>query len=295
MDTENLSNLKSFINNSTFYRAVIEDNEDPLKLNRVKVRIFGVHSDDNSTTTTDSLAWAEVIAPLTFGLSSGVGVSAVPNKGTYVWVFFDGDGYNKPIVFGATYGVSREKETGAFTDPSGEFPKEDRLCEPDTNRLARVENLGLSSLNTKTENLAKGIPISSGATWNEPIPLNAKSKYPNNTVIETKTGHIVEFDDTPGNERIHVYHRTGSYIEMLPDGSTVQRTALDKFEVISQNLKEVVYGDKNSTVFGSSNYIISENSQLLIGADKYTRVSGSVNHISGGATTIIGSTVNINP
>ena len=42
-------------------------------------------------------------------------------------------------------------------------------------------------------------------------------KYPFNHVIETGVGHYIEFDDTKGNESIHIFHKTGTFIEIDPD------------------------------------------------------------------------------
>ena len=46
------------------------------------------------------------------------------------------------------------------------------------------------------------------------------SSYPNNHVYESESGHVQEFDDTPGAERIHTYHRAGTFEEIHPDGSS---------------------------------------------------------------------------
>ncbi len=49
----------------------------------------------------------------------------------------------------------------------------------------------------------------------------SSSSYPKNQVKKTITGHIVEIDDTPGNERMLYRHRTGSGIEMRADGTVI--------------------------------------------------------------------------
>jgi len=41
------------------YRAIVEDNEDPIDIGRVRVRIFGMHSLDPAETPVDHLPWAE--------------------------------------------------------------------------------------------------------------------------------------------------------------------------------------------------------------------------------------------
>jgi hypothetical protein len=40
-----------------------------------------------------------------------------------------------------------------------------------------------------------------------------KAHYPYNKSTHTESGHVFEVDDTPGEERLHTYHRTGTYTE----------------------------------------------------------------------------------
>lgn len=294
MDTTDLVNVKNIFNNQTFYRGVIEDNNDPLKLNRVRVRIFGVHPDDTEKVPVTSLPWAEVLGSTMFGLSSGIGISAVPNQGTYVWVFFEGDSHNQPIVFGSCFGMSKQKETGAFTDPSGVFPVQNRLSEPDTNRLARVEVLSKTAVGVKVSKRTTGIPTAEGKTWDELAPANHKSEYPNNTVIETKTGHVIEIDDTLGNERIHIYHRTGSYMEIFPDGSMVTKIVGNDYKIFDKNRSTLVKEDDSRTVYGSDEELISGNQTSKVSESKFVQVSGNATHISDGVTKIKGSQIFLN-
>ena len=50
----------------------------------------------------------------------------------------------------------------------------------------------------------------SSTTWNEPD--SAYARYPKNHVLETESGHIKEYDDTSGQERIHEYHNKGNIL-----------------------------------------------------------------------------------
>ena len=43
-----------------------------------------------------------------------------------------------------------------------------------------------------------------------------------NKVFETESGHIREYDDTSGHERIHERHRTGTSYEIDKDGNKVE-------------------------------------------------------------------------
>lgn len=88
-----------------FYRAVVEDNNDPQHFGRVQVRVLGMH-DSGSGVTVGDLPWAEVAGGTDFGLVDGVGISSVLRKGTMVWVFFNNDDFNFPVVMGTIKGSS---------------------------------------------------------------------------------------------------------------------------------------------------------------------------------------------
>ena len=62
------------------YRAIVEDNEDPIDVGRVRVRIFGMHSPDESITPTSHLPWAEPCLAVYF--SGGQNLGNDKNKPT---------------------------------------------------------------------------------------------------------------------------------------------------------------------------------------------------------------------
>lgn len=96
-----------------------------------------------------------------------------------------------------------------------------------------------------------GIPISTPAVWNEPITAYNAS-YPYNKVNETESGHVLEVDDTPGAERIHTYHRSGSFEEYHPDGSKVTKVVKDNYEITMSDNNVMIMGDCNVTVKGKN-------------------------------------------
>ena len=65
------------------------------------------------------------------------------------------------------------------------------------------------------DNESMPIVIGSVAAHNDINPLS----NPLNQVRETVSGHLVEYDDNPGNERIHIKHKSGSSILIKPAGS----------------------------------------------------------------------------
>jgi hypothetical protein len=89
-------------------------------------------------------------------------------------------------------------------------------------------------------------------TWSEPAtPYDAQ--YPYNKVTQTESGHVVEFDDTPGAERIHVFHRSGSSVEMHPDGKVVCKLLGGGFIMAEADLQVSVKGVCHVSVDGDAN------------------------------------------
>jgi hypothetical protein len=59
--------------------------------------------------------------------------------------------------------------------------------------------------------------------------------YPYNKVTETESGHVVEFDDTPGSERISTNHRSGTFEEYHPNGDKVVKVVRDLYTSVLRN------------------------------------------------------------
>lgn len=93
--------------------------------------------------------------------------------------------------------------------------------------------------------------------WDEPsVAYNAE--YPYNRVIETGSGHVVELDDTPGGERIMIYHRNGSYIQMSPTTTTI-KTPNDMYSVNEKNYHMYVGGTNVVTIDGDCHVLVKGN------------------------------------
>ena len=60
-----------------WFIGVVKDINDPIELGRVKVRIFGVHSENVQDISDGDLPWAQVAVPITEGGSSGIGTNVV--------------------------------------------------------------------------------------------------------------------------------------------------------------------------------------------------------------------------
>lgn len=93
----------SFYGDSTrWFIGTVEDNVDPMKLGRVRVRIRGLHSDSQIDIQTSDLPWAQVAVPTTEGGTSGIGRNPGLLPGAEVFGYFlDGKSSQLPLVLGS--------------------------------------------------------------------------------------------------------------------------------------------------------------------------------------------------
>ncbi len=261
--SEKFLGIGSFI----WFTGVVEDRMDPEKLGRLRVRCFGFHNDDIGVLPTKDLPWATVSLPTTSPAVSGLGQSpSFIVEGSWVWGYFrDGKKAQELIVVGTLPGKPNTTAgIGAFNDPNGLYPR--NANEVDTNRLAVNDaNLQHNTLATRSQALIQNVPTadfdlttaadgsiidaSDQTLWSQPaIPYSAE--YPYNHVYESESGHLLEFDDTTTKERIHLYHNTGTNIEMDYNGDRVDTITRDKYEVIARNNKVSVSGTSDMTISG---------------------------------------------
>ena len=77
----------------------------------------------------------------------------------------------------------------------------------------------------------------------EPAPGGKKAKYLGNHVINTEAGHKIEIDNSPGDRRIHVYHASGTFIEIQDNGLRVSKIVDNDYEYVTGNKTDVVHKD----------------------------------------------------
>ena len=167
-----------------------------------------------------------------------------------------------------------------FADPSGKYPLYVR--EQDTNRLARGQSIDKTIVPLKEETLDRNVPIANGqGSWSQsPNPYNAK--YPFNEVHESEAGHILEIDDTPNNERIHVYHCAGSFVEIDRNGTMVRKIVGDNYEILERNGFVHIKGAVSITVDGNANISVGNNCELQVNGAMNASIGGDANWAVGG-------------
>jgi hypothetical protein len=128
--------------------------------------------------------------------------------------------------------------------------KIDTVLGSDHHGNSKIIQQGTSIVQTKADLRMLPYPKAKGtgnATFQEPVsPYNAA--YPYNHVHVSESGHVVEIDDTPTSERLHWYHRSGSYREMGPLGNIVDKATRDYFSCVLKNTHETVGGFKYSSI-----------------------------------------------
>ena len=271
-----------------WFVGVVEDRQDPKTLGRLRVRCLGYHSEVLNQLPTADLPWAHVMNPITSATVSGIGQSPLGAvEGTWVVGFFqDGVSAQQPIIIGTLPGVPSELPTkivpegptsqyyagNGFKDyKNANYPK--YKDETDVNRLAvgdddnphstltirkadrDINGVGIGRADFDSVDVRRantGVVIvdgDDGTSFNEPVtPYDAK--YPYNHVHESESGHIRELDDTPGAERIHERHSSGTGYEIHPQGDKVTRVKKDNYDLTYGQQFTHIRGTQSTTVNG---------------------------------------------
>jgi hypothetical protein len=274
-----VTHINNYMQNNNFttpdfqwFTGVIEDVNDPEQLSRVRVRCFGYHTDNLNKVPKDSLPWASVVSPTTSAGISGVGTTphALVN-GSWVFGFFrDGIEAQDPVVVGSLpsmYGAMPPKDIG-FVDPDEVYPKEqggDLKDLKDVNILAR----GINTIKDYFSDKISNPPSFFGA------------KYPHNKVTQTTSGHIFEVDDTSGAERIRIYHKSGTFTEIHPDGAITHKNG-DKWQITA--------GEDRTHVSGNMVIHVDKTATINVGADANIAVEGNTEVVSTGSINLTGDT-----
>ena len=296
-----------------WFTGVVEDRNDPAKLGRVRVRCLGLHTEDKNEIPTEALPWAHVMHPIHDPSMQGMGnTPAFMVEGTWVVGFFrDVQDKQQPIVMGTLPGYSqvpddigddksveaikkyREGDEKGFTDPNKKYPQYPNeksghdLGESDVNRLARNDVDFQHNMLTEKKDLHESfesVETTRGRSWG--IPKYAEfTKYPFNHVFESESGHIREYDDTEFEERIHEYHRTGTYYEVDGGGNRVTHVVGDNYELIAGSNYINVKGEANLTVEGTCNTLVREDWNIKVEGNLNLEVVKDFNTIVQGDTT----------
>ena len=175
-------------------------------------------------------------------------------------------------------------KTRGFNDPRGQFPQNQAgvhaLVESSVSKLAKGRSAEEHEIMTSKRKarlqgdnaieLAKAPGMSSVISkevfaqyatrkdpWVEPHPRignpelenfaedkKGYSCYPFCHVYYTESGHVIEVDDTPGLGRLHWYHNSGTFQEILEDKTkVVKKGDVEEYPLDGQRITKVVGDD----------------------------------------------------
>ena len=284
-----------------WFVGVVEDRADPEKAGRVRVRCLGYHSAKTEDIPMEDLPWASVMMPVTAGANSGIGVS--PHfllEGTWVVGFFRDPAMQEPVIIGAIPGKNTSEKTnftvasssaaggyskdGGFKDPNAKYPTSAYVGKSDTNFLAQELQTTHIATGTRTTNDPASWSTASGSATFLASGIKG-SKYPFNHVLETESGHFVEFDDTEGNERIHIYHKLGTFLEIDKSGNVMIKTVGNVTNVVAGNMDTYVQGNYSLSVDGNlDTYAVGNLTEKVDGNRKTTITGTETLEITGNVT-----------
>jgi hypothetical protein len=227
--------------------------------------------------------------------------------------------------------TNEERLAGTSKHGQGLYPR--RKNEPTTSRYARGEedssaktdtegiiasknrNLSTGSITSEfapSENLRKNVPTMTGPPFaklinvdlftvqqktqlNQP-PSPYAAVYPFNHVYESESGHLIEIDDTPTKERLHWYHRSGSFTEFHPKGIRTDNTASHHYNIVTGDQESIIGGTEKKLVPNGNSFTkVGKSKHIVLGQDFVVTTDGGdiilgapVGHVVlSGQTTVI--------
>ena len=229
--------------------GIVKDINDPEKLGRVQVNVYRCH--DNIETK--ELSWSQVMMPGNTPAKSGVGHSVNLLVGTLV--------------------------CGMFKDP------------------ANQEFMVMGTVPTKTDGTednnvrvrAEANPHADEPKGDYQPASTYAPKYPYNNVFETASGHVKEYDDTEGHERITERHKSGTRYEIGPNGTKIERIVRDNYQLVVGHDTLEVFGNVKIIVSGQADIAVANDVNLAVGGNVLAEVQKNADIIveEGNLTTVV--------
>ena len=280
---------KIYSGGMVWFIGCVEDRMDPEEIGRVRVRCFGIHTDDKNALPTEDLPFASVMLPINSAGTGSIGQSATGIvEGAWVVGFFtDGENMQQPLVMGvlpSTPYAPLDLDKG-FLDPNGinpvnvDFNNDQPISATSNFRqhpsyFAREDIRQLdveTAVPPKMTTAAEDFPDKyyERIVWSTPeTHQGGEPSYPYNKVLAGESGHTIEVDDTPSNPRLAQFHSSGTNYEINADG--------EKYETIVGDNYQIVIKGNNLYVKGNMNVTVENDYRMLVKGNYHLEVEGEV-------------------
>jgi hypothetical protein len=194
-----------------------------------------------------------------------------------------------------------------WSDPSSEYPKPEYLFRSSLNKAATgdktyglsmgggdpaiISSDQLEQINNKVtaEDLdsfsAIGEQDAYGGTGADEAPMYTRAQ-----IQETKSGHVIMMNDTPGSEKILIKHNKGNGIELSKDGGVLIRSRNNFSVSVDANGIMIFEGDLAISCKGLK-LDVTGDLDITVGGDMSLNVGGDVKENFGGShrTSVTGN------
>jgi hypothetical protein len=230
------------------YEAIVKETADPRRLGRIRVYCETLYGRDLSP-------WCRPCYPMGNGVESGF--FTVPPVDSLVWIECVEGITNYPLWIG---GPIEEVSVGRPQDGSPLENAQEYQTNP--NMLpSHAQGLPDGSDFDGTSRETPGVPGSSYV-----------GQYGKVSGLKTAGGNVLEFDDTPGGERVLIMHKTGAFIEITPDGS-IHQISEGAFRSRARGEVRTIEGGSRETVRGTKRFDID--GDLIFNVGGAYRISAS--------------------
>ena len=231
-----------------FNFGIVKDIIDPSKLGRVKVNVYGYHDNIN----TKDLGWSQVVMPANTPAINGTGHSVNLTVGSLVCGIFKDNKLQEFIVMGS-------------------LPTKTDGTEDNNVRVRAEAN-----------------PHADEPKGDYQPASTYAPEYPYNNVYETESGHVKEYDDTKGHERITERHMSGTQYEICADGTKNETIVRDNYRLVVGHDTLEVFGNVRIIVSGQADIAVANDVNLAVGGNLTADVTGNMTANITGTTSLIG-------
>jgi hypothetical protein len=265
--------------------GIVKNINDPEKLGRVKVKVFDIH--DNIETY--ELGWSQVMMSGNTPAINGQGHSVNLTE-EVLWK--KGDTLPTPIT-GAAGQVLTEVDDDT-TPAIGDVKIVGSLVCGIFLDPVQQEFMVIGSLPTKTDGVHdNNVRVRGEADPHAAEPLGEYQpvstyapEYPYNNVYETEGGHVKEYDDTPGLERITERHKSGTKYEIDANGSKNETIVRDNYKLVAGHDTLEVFGNVRIIVSGQADIAVANDVNIAVGGDMVSTIEGALIANVGGVTKV---------